>query len=224
MARHAIAARAAIVSQRWGGGEFCPRRRSPAKVGSRCRSVALERRRTQPSILDFSSKKKSSYCGGLVGFIDTSRSAIPLVRTASVLAFFGNRKTVRIRLYYRGRRRILSVEEVLGRSFHPSQNKNRKGKNYMKKLLLIALVVSGLAFVPVQRSDAQVSVGIGGVGIGFGYPGYRYGYYGYPGYGYGYYPYGYYRSYPDYGYYTGRSYYGHRVYRHHRHHYYRSRY
>ena len=47
----------------------------------------------------------------------------------------------------------------------------------MKKLLLIALVVSGLAFVPVQRSDAQVSVGIGGVGIGFGYPGYRYGYY-----------------------------------------------
>ena len=31
----------------------------------------------------------------------------------------------------------------------------------MKKLLLIALVVSGLAFVPVERSDAQVSVGIG---------------------------------------------------------------
>jgi len=46
----------------------------------------------------------------------------------------------------------------------------------MKKLLLIALVASGLAFVPVQRSDAQISVGIG-----------------YPGYGYGYYPYGYYR-------------------------------
>jgi hypothetical protein len=46
----------------------------------------------------------------------------------------------------------------------------------MKKLLLIALVASGLAFVPVQRSDAQVSVG-----IGVGYRGY-----------YGYYPYGYY--------------------------------
>jgi hypothetical protein len=78
----------------------------------------------------------------------------------------------------------------------------------MKKLLLIALVASGLAFVPVQRSDAQVSVG-----IGVGYPGY-----------YGYYPYGYYRPYPYYGYYSGPSYYwynGHRYYRHHRHHYYR---
>ena len=78
----------------------------------------------------------------------------------------------------------------------------------MKKLLLIALMASGLAFVPVQRSDAQVSVG-----IGVGYPGY-----------YGYYPYGYYRPYPYYGYYSGPSYYwynGHRYYRHHRHHYYR---
>ncbi len=79
-----------------------------------------------------------------------------------------------------------------------------------KKLLLIALVVSGLAFVPVQRSDAQVSVGIG-VGPSGGY--------------YGYYPYGYYRPYPYYGYYSGPSYYwygGRRYYyRHHRHHYYR---
>ena len=69
----------------------------------------------------------------------------------------------------------------------------------MKRLLLIALVASGLAFVPVQRSDAQVSVGIGpvGVGVGFGYPAY-----------YGYYPYGYYyRPYPYYGYYYGPSYY-----------------
>jgi len=79
-----------------------------------------------------------------------------------------------------------------------------------KKVLLIALVASGLAFVPVQRSNAQVSVG-----IGVGTPGY---YYGYPGYGY-------YRSYPYYGYYYGPSYYwygGHRYYyhRHHRHHYY----
>ena len=90
----------------------------------------------------------------------------------------------------------------------------------MKKLLLIALMVSGLAFVPMQRSDAQVSVG-----IGVRFPG---GYYGYPGYGYGYYPYGYYRPYPYYGYYGGPSYYwsgGHRVYyRHHRHRYYRNGY
>jgi hypothetical protein len=49
----------------------------------------------------------------------------------------------------------------------------------MKRLLLIALVATGLAFVPVQRYDAQISVGIG-----------------YPGYGHGYYPYGYYRPYP----------------------------
>ena len=38
-----------------------------------------------------------------------------------------------------------------------------------KKVLLIALVASGLAFVPVQRSGAQVSVGIG---VGPGYYGY----------------------------------------------------
>jgi hypothetical protein len=70
----------------------------------------------------------------------------------------------------------------------------------MKKLLLIALVASGLAFVPAQRSDAQVSVG-----IGVGYPGY----------------YGYYRPYPYYGYYRPYYWYGgHRYYRHHRHHYY----
>jgi hypothetical protein len=91
---------------------------------------------------------------------------------------------------------------------------------YMKKLLLIALMVSGLTFIPTQRSDAQISVG-----IGVGFPG---GYYGYPGYGYGYYPYGYYRPYPYYGYYGRPSFYwsgGHRVYyRHHRHHYYRNRY
>jgi len=79
-----------------------------------------------------------------------------------------------------------------------------------KKVLLIALVASGLAFVPVQRSNAQVSVG-----IGVGTPGY---YYGYPSYGY-------YRPYPYYGYYYGPSYYwygGDRYYyhRHHRHHYY----
>jgi hypothetical protein len=48
----------------------------------------------------------------------------------------------------------------------------------MKRLLLIALMAGGLAFVPAQRSDAQVSVG-----IGFGYPSYGYRYY--PSYGYG---------------------------------------
>jgi hypothetical protein len=83
----------------------------------------------------------------------------------------------------------------------------------MKRLFLIALMAGGLAFVPAQRSDAQVSVGIGVA------PGYRYSYYGYPGYGNGYYPYRYYRPYPYYGYYNGRTYYNrHRYYRHHRYH------
>jgi len=41
-----------------------------------------------------------------------------------------------------------------------------------KRLLLIALVAGGLAFVPAQRSDAGVSVG-----IGFGGPVGYYGYY-----------------------------------------------
>ena len=87
----------------------------------------------------------------------------------------------------------------------------------MKRLLLIAVMAGGLAFVPAQRSDAQVSVG-----IGVGYPSYGYRYY--PSYGYGYYPYGYYRPYRYYGYYNGRTYYNrHRYYRHHRyyHNYYR---
>ena len=59
-------------------------------------------------------------------------------------------------------------------------------------------MAGGLAFVPAQRSDAQVSVG-----IGVGYPAYGYSYYGYPGYGNGYYPYRYYRPYRYYGYYNG---------------------
>ena len=86
-----------------------------------------------------------------------------------------------------------------------------------KRLLMIALVAGGFAFVPVQRSDGQVSVG-----IGFGSPGGYHGYYPYGYYGhYGYYPYGYYRPYP---YYYRPSYYwygGHRYYRHHHHYYYR---
>jgi len=144
---------------------------------------------------------------------------------------FGNRETVRIRFYYRGEAHILGVEEILSREFSSLAKQQTRRENYMKKLLLIALVVTGLAFVPVQRSDAQVSVGIGGIGVGFSG-----GDYGYPGYA-GYYPYRYYRpyyysqpypySYYTGSYYTGPSYYwynGHRVYRHHRHHNYRYRY
>jgi len=92
----------------------------------------------------------------------------------------------------------------------------------MKKLLLIALVASGLAFVPVQRSDAQLTRGIPGAGgMSFGFPG---GYVAYPT-RYNYYPYGYYmRPYYNYSqpysYYFARPYQGHRVYsrHHHRHH------
>ena len=80
----------------------------------------------------------------------------------------------------------------------------------MKKLLFIALVASGLLFVPVQRSNAGVWVG-----GGYYFPYSEYGYYR-PYYGTFYQPY--------YSYYYGPSYYGrhgHRVYyRHHHHHYY----
>jgi hypothetical protein len=97
----------------------------------------------------------------------------------------------------------------------------------MKKVLLIALAAGGLAFVPVQRCDAQITRGLPGVGgMSFGFPG---GYYAYPTY-YNYYPYGYYmRPYYAYSqpysyYYAGRPHHGfngHRTYsRHHRHHYY----
>jgi hypothetical protein len=95
---------------------------------------------------------------------------------------------------------------------------NTKGGNRMKKLLFIALAAMGLLLVPAQRSDAQITVGVGGVGVGYGYPGYRYGGYPYSGYS------GYYRPNRSYSYYSGPSYYnGHRYNRHHRHnhHYYR---
>ena len=95
---------------------------------------------------------------------------------------------------------------------------NEKGRRerQVKKLFLVAFVVSGLAFVPVQRSDAQIEIGIPGIGTG---PGVNYGY---PHFEWGYYPCGgYYYRQPDYGYYGGPSYdshHGHRVYsRHHRH-------
>jgi hypothetical protein len=90
-----------------------------------------------------------------------------------------------------------------------------KTKRQVKKLFLVAFVVSGLAFVPVQRSDAQIEIGIPGIGTG---PGVNYGY---PHFEQWYYPVGgYYYRLPDYGYYGGPSYdshHGHRVYsRHHR--------
>ena len=79
----------------------------------------------------------------------------------------------------------------------------------MKKFFLVAFVVSGLAFVPVQHSDAQIEIGIPGI---WPKPG---GSRGYPHFEYGYYPSGgwYYGS-PFYGDYGGSS------YHHHRHHYY----
>ncbi len=56
-----------------------------------------------------------------------------------------------------------------------------KTKRQLKKLFLVAFVVSGLAFVPVQRSDAQIEIGIPGIGTGpgvnYGYPHFEYGYY-----------------------------------------------
>ena len=95
----------------------------------------------------------------------------------------------------------------------------------MKKLLLIALAVSGLAIVPSQRSDAQPTVLVPRTeGLSFGFPG---GYTAYPTY-LNYYPYGYYRRpyvhyYPyagnPYAYYSAppSGYRGHRIY-HSRHH------
>jgi hypothetical protein len=101
----------------------------------------------------------------------------------------------------------------------------------MKKLLLIALAISGLAFVPAQRGDAQPTVLVPRTeGLSFGFPS---GYSAYPTY-LNYYPYGYYRHpyvhyYPyagnAYSYYSAPpsyKYSGHRTYRHHRHHYHHS--
>ena len=41
----------------------------------------------------------------------------------------------------------------------------------MKKLLLMAVAISGLALFPAQRSDAQVFVQSGVEGLSFGFPG-----------------------------------------------------
>jgi hypothetical protein len=89
----------------------------------------------------------------------------------------------------------------------------------MKRLLLMAVAISGLALLPAQRSDAQVFVRSGVEGLSFGFPG---GYYGYPRY-LNYYPYGYYlRPYVNYSqsyYYSlAHTRYGSQTYHRHRHH------
>lgn len=96
-----------------------------------------------------------------------------------------------------------------------SNNEKGRRERQLKKLFLVAFVVSGLAFVPVQRSDAQIEIGIPGIGTGPGVS------YGYPHFEYGYYPRGgYYYQQPYPGYDGGPSSYGHQghqmYYRHHR--------
>jgi len=105
---------------------------------------------------------------------------------------------------------------------------------FMKKLLLIALAITALAFIPAQRSDAQNTTTVlvpRTEGLSFGFPS---GYYGSPRY-LNYYPYGYsghpyvhYYPYAGnrYSYYSAppsHGYSGHRTYhRQHRHHYHQS--
>jgi len=58
-------------------------------------------------------------------------------------------------------------------------NEQIKGEMY-EKTSFTSIGSDRLALVPMKQADAQVSVGIGPVGIGFGYPSYGYSYYGYP--------------------------------------------
>jgi hypothetical protein len=105
----------------------------------------------------------------------------------------------------------------------------------MKRFLLAALAIGGLAFIPAQRSDAQTETTVlvpRTEGLSFGFPS---GYYGSPRY-LNYYPYGYsghpyVHYYPyagnPYSYYsappTYHRYSGNRTYhRHHTHHYHQS--
>src|SRR5438874_2144075 len=102
-----------------------------------------------------------------------------------------------------------------GRS--PSKTKKRKKGKTGEKAFISRVRGKWTGFRSVQRSDAQIEIGIPGIGTG---PGVNYGY---PHFEYGYYPRGgYYYQQPDYGYYGGPSYdshHGHRVYsRHHRYH------
>lgn len=115
----------------------------------------------------------------------------------------------------------LNARGNLRQSLNSPSNDKQEG-NFMKKLLLIGLAVTGLAFVSEPRVNAQISRGLPGVGgISFGFPG---GYYAYPT-AYNYYPYGYYMrpyySYSQpYSYRYGSWHNGHRTYhraRHHRH-------
>jgi hypothetical protein len=83
----------------------------------------------------------------------------------------------------------------------------------VKNFFLAAFVVSGMGFVSVQRSDAQIEIGIPGIGTGQGVS------YGYPHFEYGRSPRGgYYYQQPYLGDYGGRSccgHCGHQVYYHH---------
>ena len=97
----------------------------------------------------------------------------------------------------------------------------------MKKLLFIAIAISGLAIVPAQRSEAQPTILVPRTeGLSFGFPG---GYQAYPTY-LNYYPYGYYRHpyvhYYPYSYYSSAphySYTGRRTYHRHRSHHHNNR-
>jgi hypothetical protein len=75
--------------------------------------------------------------------------------------------------------------ESLTRRSHATKTTNKTQK-LMKKLLLIALAISGFGFA-AHRSDAQAFVRSGIEGLSFGFPG---GYHAYPRY-LNYYPYGY---------------------------------
>src|SRR5262249_37080675 len=83
------------------------------------------------------------------------------------------------------------VHDILSREFHPHTRQAKKGSEKpMKKLLLITLAIGGLALMPAQHSEAQVTVLVPRTeGLSFGFPS---GYYGSPTY-LNYYPYGYYR-------------------------------
>ena len=115
-------------------------------------------------------------------------------------------------------------------SFRERKQRQKRKAKIMRKVLLAALAITGLALIAVQRSDAQSSTTVlvpRTEGLSFGFPS---GYYGVPSY-LNYYPYGYYRHpYVHYYPYAGNpySYYssaprslrnsGHWTYRHHRHH------